>query len=160
MIISMTYKSKAIFLHSPDQEFAPIGAKSEIPYEKWFQQFKHFLIKNSTSPDISNLFMFWNGRVFSFDTAQKSAGFNGEESSGMDEAELGLNGDSEIESLLPTNRQEPTVNPGGEAANGEEFVDGFSNLTLGAGSTEIDTNFIVISAACRFFIFHGPWPLT
>jgi hypothetical protein len=166
MIILITYKLKAIFLHSPDQEFAPIGAKSEIPYEKWFQQFKQFLMKNSTSPDITNLFMFWNGRVFSFDTAQKSAGSNGEESSGMDEAELGLNainsGDSEIENLLPTNRQEPTENPGGEAVNGEEFVDGFSNLTLalGADSTEIDTNFIVISAACRSFISHGPWPLT
>jgi hypothetical protein len=162
MIISITYKLKAIFLHSPDQEFALIGAKSEIPYQKWFQRYKQFLMKNSASPNIKDLFMFWNGRVFSFDTAQKRAGSNGEESSGMDEAELRLNaisGDSEFEILLPTNRQEPMENLGGKA--GEEFVDGFSNLTLGvnASSTEIDTKFIVISAACRSFISHGPWPL-
>lgn len=108
-----------------------------------------------TSPDIKNLFMWWNGQVFSFDTAHNRVESNGEESSGMDEAELGLNasGDSEIEYIQPTNRQEPTENHGGE-----EFVDGFSNLTLGAGSsrsTKIDTNFIVISAACRSFISHG-----
>ena len=110
-------------------------------------------MKNVTSPDISNLFMWWNGRVFSFDTAQKREGSNGEESGGMDEAELGLYADdSEIENLLPTNRQEPTENPN----TGEEFVDGFSNLTLGAGSTRIDTNFIVVSAACRLFLM-GHW---
>src|SRR5882762_3173851 len=113
MIILITYKYQAIFLHSPDQEFAPVGTKSNIPYEKWFQQFKLFLMKNVNTPDIKNLFEWWNGHVFSFDTAKKRAESNSEKSSGMDEAELGLNaisGDSEIENLQLTNRQEPTEN--------------------------------------------------
>lgn len=107
-------------------------------------------MKNATSPDITKLFMWWNGWVFSFDTACQRVESN--ENSGMDEAELGLNasGDSEIEYLEPRNRRKPT-----ESHGGKEFIDGISNLTLGAGSTEIDTNFIVISAACRSFISYG-----
>jgi hypothetical protein len=141
MIILIIQNIKAIFLHSPDQEFAPVGTKSDIPYEKWFQQFKEFLMKNATSPDIKNLFMWWNGWVFSFDTPHKKES-NGEGSSGMDEAVLGLNASSDSEI-------------GTENHGGEEFVDGFSSLTLGASSTDIDTNFIVVSATCRSFISHG-----
>lgn len=106
-------------------------------------------MKNTKSADIVSLFMWWNGYVFSFDTANKRVESNSDESSGMDEAELGLyaSDDSELENLQ---RQEPTENRGGE-----EFVDGFSNLTLGASlsanSTKIDTNFIVISATGRSF---------
>ena len=125
--------TKAIFLHSTDQEFTPVGVKSEIPYEKWFNYFKHFLMKNATSENVKNLFMWWNGRVFSFDTAHKVVESKGMESSGIDEAELGLNasGDSEIEDLRLTNHQEP------ENRGGEEVVDGFSNLTLGAAQLNL-----------------------
>ena len=67
----------------------------------------------------------------------------------MGEAELGLNGDSEIEDLQLSSRRGLMENCGGE-----EFVDGFSNLTLSARLTEIDIDSIVISAACRSFISH------
>jgi hypothetical protein len=62
---------KAIFLHSPDCEFAEIGAKSDIPYKAWFNLFKEFLLKNVKNPNIEALFEFWNGKVFSFDTTNK-----------------------------------------------------------------------------------------
>lgn len=54
-------------------------------------------MKNLNSPDIKNLFMWWNRWMFSFDTAQKRVKSNGEESSGMDKAELGLNATSDLE---------------------------------------------------------------
>ena len=57
---------KAIFLHSRNQEFAPVGAKSKIPYEKWFQHFKQFIMKNATLPEMKSLFMWWNRWVFTF----------------------------------------------------------------------------------------------
>jgi hypothetical protein len=93
--------------------------------------------------------MWWNGWVFSFD-ADKRDDSDGEESSGMNEAELGLglyaSSDSDFDNLRG---QEPNT----ENHGGEEFADEFGNLTLGASanSTKIETNFIVISATGRSF---------
>jgi hypothetical protein len=110
-------------------------------------------MKNVDTPDISKLFMWWNGWVFSFDTDKRDDS-DGEESSGMNEVELGLrlyaSSDSDFGNLRG---QEPNT----ENHGGEEFADGFSNLTLGASanSTKIETNFIVISATGRSFFSHG-----
>src|ERR1700679_49377 len=82
---------KAIFLHSPDCEFAEIGAKTDIPYKTWFNMFKEFLMKNSDKPDIEALFKWWNGRVFTFDTSKQGVKTD-DVDSGMDEAELVLAG--------------------------------------------------------------------
>ncbi|KAF8954723.1 hypothetical protein BDZ97DRAFT_1623863, partial [Flammula alnicola] len=59
----------AIFLHSPDKEFAQTGAQSKIPYQKWFDHYKSFLMKNAEKQEITELFMWWNARVFSFNSA-------------------------------------------------------------------------------------------
>jgi hypothetical protein len=109
-------------------------------------------MKNVDTPDISKLFQWWNGWVFSFDTDKRLGDDSkGEESSGMNEAELGLyaSDDSDFDNLQPN-----TVT---ENHGGKEFVDGFSNLTLGtsANSSKIETNFIVISATGRSFFSHG-----
>ncbi|KAF8961519.1 hypothetical protein BDZ97DRAFT_1921203 [Flammula alnicola] len=125
----------AIFLHSPDTELASIGAKSNIPYEKWFNLYKDFLTKHATKPNIKALYMWWNGRVFSFDTAAKKVDGDGEESSGMEEAELGLDADEDsgFENSLPGDRQDygwgsmaeyPTIR------NDEDLIDGFKNLAV------------------------------
>lgn len=79
---------KAIFLHSPDCEFAEVGAKSDIPYRNWFNLFKDFLMKNSTNLEIEALFKWWNGKVFSFDTTNNQGVRADDVESGMDEAEL------------------------------------------------------------------------
>ena len=46
----------AIFLHSPDQEFAAIGAKTQIGYAKRFSMYKKFLMVNAHRKCIKNLF--------------------------------------------------------------------------------------------------------
>jgi hypothetical protein len=126
---------KAIFLHSPDCEFAEIGAKSDIPYKAWFNLFKEFLLKNVKNPNIEALFEFWNGKVFSFDTTNKQ-GVNADDvDSGMDEAELLLAGrdfsDSDILPPLPA-RHENEWGAGSSQVNYEEpqFIDTFNNLTI------------------------------
>ncbi|KAH9476949.1 hypothetical protein JR316_0010865 [Psilocybe cubensis] len=77
----------AIFLHSPDREFASVGAISGIPYERWYMHFKSFLMKSAGKPHIQKLFAWWNGWVFSF-TESKQPHVEDEGSSGMEEAEL------------------------------------------------------------------------
>lgn len=96
-------------MHSPDQEFASIGAKTRIGYAKRFAMFKKFLMANAHREHIKNLFRWWNGRVFSFEipgTHRKpdDDGFD----SGMDEAEAALNSDEEFS---------------GEEFGGEKFGD-------------------------------------
>jgi hypothetical protein len=100
-------------------------------------------MKNATTPDITNLFMWWNGRVFTFDTARVEP--NSEESSGMAEAELGLYADDDL-----------GVEPTRQNHGGEEVVGVFDRLTLGTSSTvnKIDTDFIVISTACKSHGYH------
>jgi len=138
---------KAIFLHSPDKEFASDGGNSKIPYESWFQQFKHYLTKNATLPDIKHLFMWWNGCVFSFDTTGKRTESDGKESSGMDEAELGLNASDGSEDFPLMNHQEN---------HDDGFIHSFDNLTLGqSAATEINTNIIVVSTSCMFHFHDG-----
>jgi hypothetical protein len=58
--------------------------------------FKKFLMENAHRESIKNLFRWWNGQVFSFETA---SGTNREDDgfdSGMDEAEAALNSDEEF----------------------------------------------------------------
>jgi hypothetical protein len=103
-MFNITLNSQAIFLHSPDKEFAPVGAKSNIPYETWFGYFKSFLIVNAKKDRIKELFMWWNGWVFSFEKASKLTDtIDGEESSGMDEA-IGCLDDVDME--VPIDHQE------------------------------------------------------
>lgn len=75
-------------MHSPDKEFAVVGARSGIPYQKWFNHYKEFLSKNTDKPQITNLYKWWNGWVFSFDNADKISRIDLDDSSGMDEADL------------------------------------------------------------------------
>jgi hypothetical protein len=105
---------KAIFLHSPDCEFAEVGAKSGIPYKNWFNLFKEFLMKNSDNSEIENLFKWWNGRVFSFDTANNQGVHANDVESGMDEAELVLAAgqiitDSEMSAQHENNNDEDII---------------------------------------------------
>lgn len=64
---------QAIFLHSPDSTFAPIGAVSKIPYEKYFTQYKRIILEGEGSPKIAALYKFFNEIVFG---ATKSDGIN------------------------------------------------------------------------------------
>lgn len=117
---------KAIFLHSPDCEFAEIGAKSDIPYRTWFNLFKEFLMKNSTNPDIEALFKWWNGRVFTFDTTNKQGVKTDDMDSGMDEAELVLAGHDFSDSI--------GLDAGNSQVNDYEeelqFIGTFNTLTI------------------------------
>jgi hypothetical protein len=59
--------------------------------------FKRFLMENAHRDHVTNLFMWWNGHVFSFEMVpginrRDSDGFD----SGMDEAEAALNSDEEF----------------------------------------------------------------
>jgi hypothetical protein len=98
-----TLNFQAIFLHSPDKEFASVGAKSNIPYEKWFGQFKGYLMANAHKEQIKELYMWWNGWVFSFEKARKLTNIDDEESSGMDEAVECLD---DFDMQVSTNQQE------------------------------------------------------
>ena len=138
LIILTIPNLKAIFLHSPDCEFAEIGAKSDIPYKAWFNLFKEFLLKNVKNPNIEALFEFWNGKVFSFDTTNKQ-GVNADDvDSGMDEAELLLAGrdfsDSEILPPLPARLGHENEWGARSQVNYEEFpsqfIGTFNNLTI------------------------------
>ncbi|KAF8162343.1 hypothetical protein BJ912DRAFT_935489 [Pholiota molesta] len=83
----------AIFLHSPDYEFASVGARSQIPYEKWFNNFKAFLMANAAKENIRDLYMWWNRQVFPAHRRDKTTGgadLVKDDSSGMEEAQLGL----------------------------------------------------------------------
>jgi hypothetical protein len=91
-----TLNPQAIFLHSPDKEFAPVGAKSNIPYENWFGHFKSFLMSNAHKEQIKKLYMWWNGWVFSFEKAAITCDADNEGSSGMDEAVECLNDDMQV----------------------------------------------------------------
>ncbi len=71
---------QAIFLHSPDQEFAAVGAITKIGYSKRFAMFKKFLMDNAHQKHTRNLFRWWNRFVFSFETS-------GEKSKEGDEGE-------------------------------------------------------------------------
>lgn len=102
-LFNITLNLQAIFLHSPDKEFASVGAKSNIPYENWFGQFKYYLMSNANKDQIKQLFMWWNGWVFSFDKAPKLTSIDDEESSGMDEA-VGCLDDVDVE--VPTTDQQ------------------------------------------------------
>ena len=120
---------KAIFLHSPDCEFAEVGAKSDIPYKNWFNMFKEFLMKNSTNLEIEALFKWWNGKVFSFDTTKNQGVEADGVESRMDEAELVFAGhdfsasSSAIGSaFLSTQHENNNVE--------EDFIGTFSNLTV------------------------------
>jgi hypothetical protein len=84
-------------LHSPDQEFASIGANTQIPYAQRFAMFKQFLMENAHRDNIQNLFKWWNWHVFSFEMVP---GTNRKEDdafdSGMDEAEAALDSDDKF----------------------------------------------------------------
>jgi hypothetical protein len=113
---------KAIFLHSPDCEFAEVGAKSDIPYKNWFNLFKEFLMKNATKSNIEDLFKWWNGKVFSFDT--KIQGVKADDvESGMDEAELFLADDFQVSNSEMVSQRENNNNE-------DDFIGTFNNLTI------------------------------
>ena len=68
----------------------------QIPYAKRFAMFKKFLMENVHRENI-NLFRWWNGHVFSFETVpgtnrKDDDGFD----SGMEAAEAALNSDEEF----------------------------------------------------------------
>jgi hypothetical protein len=112
---------QAIFLHSPDCEFAEVGAKSDIPYKHWFNLFKEFLMKNSTNINVKELFKWWNGRVFSFDTTKIREVKADDMESGMDEADLFLADDYFSDSEVVLSRNEN---------NNEDFIGTFNQLTI------------------------------
>jgi hypothetical protein len=129
---------KALFLHSPDCEFAEVGAKSDIPYRHWFNMFKEFLMKNTNNPEIEALFEWWNGKVFTFDTTNNRGVGSDDVESGMDEAELVLAGagpwgDFSDSEMVPLSAQH-------ENNNNEEdliqVVTGTLNLTIDDGSNQ------------------------
>jgi hypothetical protein len=109
---------QAIFLHSPDKEFASVGAKSSIPYQNWFGQFKQYLMANAHKQQIKELYMWWNGWVFSFEKAPNLVDYEGEESSGMDEA---------VECLSNFDSQVPTIDYGWQE---EQLIERFNDLTM------------------------------
>jgi hypothetical protein len=57
--------------------------------------FKKFLMDNSHRENVKNLFRWWNGHVFSFETVPGTKDDDGFDS-GMDEAEAALNSDDEF----------------------------------------------------------------
>ena len=82
-------------MHSPDQEFASIGAKTHIEYGKRFVMFKKFLMDNAHQETVKNLFRWWNGHVFLFDMPIRK---DDEFDTGMEEAEAALNSDEDLSS--------------------------------------------------------------
>lgn len=113
---------QAIFLHSPDCEFAEVGAKTDIPYKHWFNLFKDFLMKNTNNSNVKNLIWWWNGKVFSFDTTKIRGVKADDEESGMDEAELFLADDD----LSDSERVYQNENNNNE----ENFIGTFNQLTI------------------------------
>lgn len=125
---------KAIFLHSPDTEFAISGTRSKIPYQKWFDHYKGFLMKNSEKREIVDLLAWWNGRVFSFDSVVQPDK-RSEDSSGMEEAELILNSDSDYSSL---DGRTPAVNrrqDDYESGINQDLINQFDNLAVNIPDT-------------------------
>jgi hypothetical protein len=128
-----TLNSQAIFLHSPDKEFASVGAKSNIPYENWFGQFKAYLIGNAHKDQIKQLYMWWNGWVFSFENAPKLTNIDDEESSGMDEAVDCLD---DFDVQVPTDQQEY-----GRQKDVNDLTERFDSLAVSmAGTVHQDSN--------------------
>ena len=122
---------KAIFLHSPDCEFAEVGAKSDIPYKNWFNLFKEFLMKNSTNVEIEALFKWWNGKVFSFDTANNGGVKADDVESGMDEAELVFAGYDFSPSTSSSGAAFlSTQHENNNNRDEEDFIGTFSNLQI------------------------------
>jgi hypothetical protein len=128
-----TLNLQAIFLHSPDKEFASVGAKSNIPYENWFGQFKAHLVGNAHKEQIKQFYMWWNGWVFSFENAPKLTNIDDEGSSGMDEAVNCLD-DSDVQ--VPTDQQEY-----GWQRDVDDLTEGFNSLAMSmAGTVHQDSN--------------------
>ena len=113
---------QAIFLHSPDCEFAEVGAKTDIPYKHWFNLFKDFLMKNTNNSNVKNLIRWWNGKVFSFDTTKIHGVKADDEESGMDEAELFLADDDHSDSERVSQNENNN--------NEENFIGTFNQLTI------------------------------
>jgi len=55
---------QARFFLSPDEEFAPQGAKSQIHYQKDFNAYKYLLIAKANNKYIKDLFKFYDSIVF------------------------------------------------------------------------------------------------
>jgi hypothetical protein len=92
-------------------------------------------MKNADSAHIQELFKWWNGWVFTFDTAAKEVtGNDGNESSGMEEAELGLDAenDPDVEIEPATGQQDhPWDDLEDLTINIDDFIDRFNNSTVG-----------------------------
>jgi hypothetical protein len=84
-------------LHSLDQEFAPVGARTRIQYGKRFAMFKRFLMENAHRENIKHLFRWWNGHVFSVGTPGVNRKDDDGFDSGMDEAEAALDSNEEFD---------------------------------------------------------------
>ncbi|KAI0055132.1 hypothetical protein BV25DRAFT_1922070 [Artomyces pyxidatus] len=52
------------FMISPDREFAPIGARTQIDYAAEFAKFKEIIIMKANSPDMTSTLKYLNGLVF------------------------------------------------------------------------------------------------
>jgi hypothetical protein len=82
-----------IFLHSNDSVLAPLGAKSNIPYQDLFDKYKTILVSNMKNHDkiTEELFDYYNGIEFGWRDKQKGSsdkdiGEYDEESSGIEGA--------------------------------------------------------------------------
>jgi hypothetical protein len=84
---------QAIFLHSKDSILAPLGAKSDIPYQDLFNKYKAILITNMKNGDkiTEELFDYYNNIVFGWRSkknvrSSEDTGKSDSESSGIEGA--------------------------------------------------------------------------
>jgi hypothetical protein len=81
---------QAIYLHSCDDQFRPVGPQSLIQYEKIFQQLKEIIIRNSESTVYQRLFQWYNDLVFHWSSTNLTGNEPEDTDSGVEEAILGL----------------------------------------------------------------------
>ncbi|KAF8156732.1 hypothetical protein B0H34DRAFT_859427 [Crassisporium funariophilum] len=83
---------EAIYLHSCNEQFRPIGPQSLIQYKKIFQQLKEIIICNSENAVYQRLFQWYNDLVFHWSSTDLTRNEPKDTDSGVEEAILGLQG--------------------------------------------------------------------
>jgi hypothetical protein len=92
-LLHQIYDLQALFLHSADEKFAVVGAKSGIDYGKLFSQYKQIIILGLHRGQRRwiQLMQWYNAEIFGWEPAKKNSNAD---VSAIDEA---LNDDDDIE---------------------------------------------------------------
>jgi len=86
-VYCIDYFLQAIFLHSVDEKFQPLGQKSQIPYLKLFSTYKETIITKLNKEDkyFEDLILWYNSEVFNWFDANNGRNGSGSDSSGIDD---------------------------------------------------------------------------